>query len=77
MNAAAKTIKNHLWGIISTIVLNVSKGYAEGLNSRVKTIKVRCRGYRNKQRFTNAMYFRLEDRHLSPAGTSAMPARQN
>ncbi len=32
----AKTIKEHLWGILNAIVLKVSNGPAEGLNSRIK-----------------------------------------
>ncbi|MCY4673255.1 MAG: transposase [Bacteroidetes bacterium] len=65
---AAKTIKNHLWGIINAIILRVSNGPAESLNSRIKTIKVRCRGFRNKQRFTNAIYFYLGGLDLYPDG---------
>ena len=41
VNEAAKTIKNHLWGIINAIILKVSYGPAESINSRIKTIKVR------------------------------------
>ncbi len=65
---AAKTIKNHLWGIINAIILRVSNGPAESLNSRIKTIKVRCRGFRNKQRFANAIYFYLGGLDLYPDG---------
>ena len=35
----AKTIKEHLWGILNAIILKVSNGPAEGLNSRIKMIK--------------------------------------
>ena len=66
MKAAAKTIRNHLWGIINAIVLKVSNGPAEGLNSRIKTIKVRSRGFRNHQRFANAIYFHLGGLDLYP-----------
>ena len=48
MKAAGKTIKNHLWGTINAIILDASNGPAEGLNSRIKTIKVRSRGFSNK-----------------------------
>ncbi len=64
----AKTIKEHLWGILNAIVLKVSNGPAEGLNSRIKTIKVRSRGFRNKQRFANAIYFHLGGLDLYPEG---------
>lgn len=64
----AKIIKEHLWGILNAIVLKVSNGPAEGLNSRIKTIKVRSRGFRNKQRFANAIYFHLGGLDLYPVG---------
>ena len=66
MKKAAQTIKNHLWGIINAIILKVSNGPAEGLNSRIKTIKVRSRGFRNQQRFANAIYFHLGGLDLHP-----------
>lgn len=58
----------HLWGIINAIILKVSNGPAEGLNSRIKTAKVRSRGFRNKQRFANAIYFHLGGLKLYPEG---------
>lgn len=64
----AKTIKEHLWGILNAVVLKVSNGPAEGLNSRIKMIKVRSRGFRNKQRFANAIYFYLGGLDLYPEG---------
>ena len=64
----AKTIKEHLWGILNDIVLKVSNGPAEGINSRIKTIKVRSRGFRNKTRFANAIYFHLGGLNLYPEG---------
>ena len=62
----AKTIKEHLWGILNAIVLKVSNGPAEGINSRIKAIKVKSRGFRNKQRFANAIYFHLGGLDLYP-----------
>ncbi len=64
----ARMIKEHLWGILNAILLKVSNGPAEGLNSRIKMIKVRSRGFRNKQRFSNAIYFHLGGLHLYPEG---------
>ena len=63
---AAGTIRNHLWGILNAIVLKVTNGPAEGINSRIKMIKVRSRGFRNKQRFANAIYFHLGGLDLQP-----------
>ena len=66
----ARTIKVHLWGIVNSIILKVSNGPAEGLNSRIKMIKVRSRGFRNKQRFASAIYFHLGGLDLYPAGAT-------
>jgi len=64
----ARTIKEHLWGILNAIVLKVSNGPAEALNSRIKMIKVRSRGFRNKERFANAIYFHFGGLDLYPEG---------
>ena len=64
----AQTIKKHLWGIINAIVMKVDNGGAESINSRIKMIKVRSRGFRNKARFRNAIYFHLGGLDLYPAG---------
>lgn len=66
----AKTIKEHLWGILNAVVLKVSNGPAEGINSKIKMIKVRSRGFRNKQRFANAIYFHLGGLNLYPEGVT-------
>ena len=68
MKKVAKTIKEHLWGILNAIVLKVSNGPAEGINSRIKAIKVRSHGFRNKERFANAIYFHLGGLDLYPEG---------
>lgn len=62
----ARTIKDHLWGIINAIVLKANNGGAESINSRIKMIKVRSRGFRNKERFRNAIYFHLGGLDLYP-----------
>ncbi len=66
----ARTIKEHLWGILNAVVLKVSNGPAESLNSRIKMIKVRSRGFRNKKRFANAIYFHLGGLNLYPEGVA-------
>lgn len=62
----ARTIKAHLWGILNAIILQASNGGAESVNSRIKLIKVRSRGFRNKARFRNAIYFYLGGLDLYP-----------
>ncbi len=43
-------------------------GSTEDLNSRIKMIKVRSRGFRNKERFANAIYSHLGGLNLYPEG---------
>ncbi len=50
MKKVAKTIRSHLWGMINAVVLDVSNGPAESINSRIKMIKIRARGFRNSER---------------------------
>ncbi|WP_445083832.1 transposase [Candidatus Vondammii sp. HM_W22] len=53
---------------MNAVVLEVSNGPAEGLNSRIKMIKVHSRGFRNKKRFANAIYLHLGGLNLYPEG---------
>lgn len=62
----ANTIKEHLWGILNAVVLKADNALAESINSRIKMVKVRARGFRNKQRFCNAIYFYLGGLNLYP-----------
>ena len=64
----ARMIKKHLWGILNAIVLDANNGHAESTNSKIKMIKVRSRGFRNKERFKMAIYFHLGGLDLYPAG---------
>ena len=61
-----QTIKTHLWGILNAIVLKVSNGGTESINGRIQLIKARSRGFRNKARFRNAIYFYLGGLDLYP-----------
>ena len=63
----AATIKKHLWGIINAVVLKVHNGHAESINSRIQRMKNRARGFRNRERFRNAIYFHLGGLDLYPA----------
>ena len=63
---AARTIRNHLWGILNAVVLKVTNGPAQSINSKIRMVKIRSRGFRNKQRFANAIYFHLGGLDLHP-----------
>jgi len=66
----ARTIKEHLWGILNAILLKTSNGASESINSRVKMLKIRSRGFRNKARYRNAIYFHLGGLKLYPEGVA-------
>ena len=68
MKKVAATLKNYLWGIINAVVLKADNSHAESINSRIKTVKTRARGFRNKQRFRDAIYFHLGGLQLYPTG---------
>ena len=42
---AARMIKNHLWGIVNAIVTGTTNAGAESINSRIKMVMVRSRGF--------------------------------
>ena len=62
----SRMIREHLWGIVNAIILRATNGPAEGINSRIKTVKVRSCGFRNRERFANAIYFHLGGLNLYP-----------
>ncbi|MDE2759910.1 MAG: transposase [Paracoccaceae bacterium] len=64
-------VRKHLWGIINAVVLKVSNGPAESLNSRIKMIKVKGRGYRNRERFITDIHFHLGGLDLYPEGVKS------
>jgi transposase len=72
---AAKTIRRHLYGIINAIVLNANNGIAESINAKIQKVKAMACGFRNRERFRNAIYFHLGGLDLYPkiATTSASP----
>ena len=70
MKKLSGTIRKHLWGIINAVVLGVNNGMAESINSRIKAIKVRSCGFRNKARFQNAILFHLGGLDLYPGGVT-------
>ena len=64
-------IREHLLGNRQWIILRATNGPAEGINSRIKTVKVRSRGFRNRERFANAILFHLGGLHLYTDGLPA------
>ncbi len=68
---AARTIRDKLWGIINAIVLRVTNAGAESQNAKIQRIKHQACGFRNRERFKNAIYFHCGALDLYPRTASA------
>ena len=53
----ARMVRKHLEGILTAVVQRVTNARAEGINSSIQWLKYRARGYHNRQRFRDAIYF--------------------
>jgi len=71
MQTTSRTLRKHLWGILNAVIRKVDNSHAESMNSRIKTLKSRARGFRNRERFRNAIYFHLGGLQLYPEGIRA------
>ena len=63
----AKTIKDHLYGILSYFAHPITNAMSEGINSKIETLWKAACGYRNKQRFRTAILFHLGGLDLAPS----------
>ncbi|MGU3416716.1 transposase [Enterobacteriaceae bacterium C34A] len=57
MRNVAKTIRKRLYGILNAMRYRVSNGNAEVLNSKIRLLRIKTRGYRNRERFKMAVMF--------------------
>lgn len=57
MKKLAKTIKERLANVVSYCTHRITNAMAEGLNSKIMSIKRRVGGYRNRENFKTAIYF--------------------
>lgn len=53
----ALTLQRHLDNILTYCTHRITNGVAEGLNSKIMSIKRKARGHRNKENFKTAIYF--------------------
>jgi transposase len=70
MIRAAKMVEKHLNGIINAIVLMATNALGESMNAKIQKIKSQACGYRNRQRFRDAIMFRLGGLDLYPRTAS-------
>jgi transposase len=66
----ASMVRRHLAGILNAVVRGVTNARPEGLNAKIQWIKRISWGFRNKDRFRNAIYFHLGGLDLYPATCS-------
>ena len=64
--AGAKTLKRHLAGVLRFVQHPITRGVAEGLNSKIMSIKRKAGGFRNPSHFTTAIYFHCGGLDLYP-----------
>lgn len=66
MIKVGQTLRRYLWGILNATALGVHNGHAESMNSRIQRIKRQACGFRNRERFRNAIYFHCGGLDLHP-----------
>jgi transposase len=71
MVRAARMVRKHLDGILNAVVLRATNAAAESMNARIQRIKAMACGYRNRERFRNAILFHLGGLDLYPRPASA------
>ncbi|AXF75560.1 hypothetical protein AV903_04750 [Erwinia tracheiphila] len=57
LNSAARTLHKRLYGILNVMKHRVSNGNTESLNSKIKLLRIKPGGYRNKKHFKVAGRF--------------------
>ena len=70
MKAAARTIREHLWGILNAVRHKASNAGAESINAKIQRVKRMACGYRNRDRFRTAIMFHLGGLDLYPASAT-------
>ena len=64
----AYMIKRHLYGVLNYFsAARITNAAAEGLNSKIQTIKKMAYGFRNREHFKTAIFFHCGGLQLHPA----------
>jgi transposase len=62
----ARMILKHWEGVLNAATADVTNALSEGINSKIQWIKRMACGFRNRERFRNAIYFHLGGLDLYP-----------
>lgn len=57
MVSIARMVAKRLYGILNAMKYRVSNGNAESLNSKIRLLRIKSRGFRNKERFKLGVMF--------------------
>ena len=66
LSALATQLEKRLFGILNAMRFRASNGLAEAINRQVQALKVRARGFRNKERFKRAILFHYGGLCMAP-----------
>ncbi len=66
MKRVARMIKSHWEGVINAATSDITNALSEGMNAKIQWIKRKACGYRNRERFRQAIYFHLGGLDLYP-----------
>ena len=66
MKKLARTIKERLANVVSYCTHGITNAVAEGINSKIMSIKRRVGGYRNRENFKTAIFFHCGGLDLHP-----------
>jgi transposase len=61
-----RMLRKYLWGILNAIVHKVTNARMESINARIQWVKRMACGFRNRDRFREAIYFHLGGLDLRP-----------
>jgi transposase len=67
MIQVGKTVRHYFWGILNAIRMKVTNGMLEAKNNSIQHIKRKACGFRNRDRFRNAILFHLGGLDLFPS----------
>jgi transposase len=68
---AAKTLRRHLPNLLTYFTHGITNAMAEGINSKIQTVKLMACGYRNREHYKTAIYFHCGGLDLSPRPEAA------
>jgi transposase len=67
----ARMIRTHWEGVMNAVTNNITNARSESVNAKIQWIKRMACGYRNRDRFRNAIYFHLGGLDLYPGALNS------